>query len=371
VEVAPNELGVLEFLPTSVTVGVPVDISLRFDHVNPVPDDGALLITLPLGYEEAYPDQRTNASSPQRLSVTSVKPICAPPPSLPSPPAAPPPPPEPPTLPPPCPPPASPPPPGLPPTSPPPPSPPPLPLLPPPPSPPPPSVPPPGAPPLPPDAPPAPPAPPLSPPPPSDPPLAACEGAVLIDGELSLSPTNVYSSDGNLQLLLERSGGTPLTARDVHLLKIANLRNPTFEQTTDSLEMASLDGEAADGMVDAFASVEVRRRPHGHRHAHCQRPRRRPTTRSTPRSRGARHGPRPSPHIPVTVCPQVDFEDLARPLVDGFDGETTLDLVPNVLTAATSLADDKAGVLTELELIITPSSKVPAHRRSNSTTAPT
>ena len=69
----------------------------------------------------------------------------------------------------------------------------------------------------------------------------------------------------------------------------------------------------------------------------------------------------------MTVCPQVDFEDLARPLVDGFDGETTLDLVPNVLTAATSLADDKAGVLTELELIITPSSKVPAHRRSNST----
>ena len=73
----------------------------------------------------------------------------------------------------------------------------------------------------------------------------------------------------------------------------------------------------------------------------------------------------------MTVCPQVDFEDLARPLVDGFDGETTLDLVPNVLTAATSLADDKAGVLTELELIITPSSKVPAHRRSNSTAAPT
>ena len=80
---------------------------------------------------------------------------------------------------------------------------------------------------------------------------------------------------------------------------------------------------------------------------------------------------RAPPHTPVTVCPQVDFEDLARPLVDGFDGEATLDLVPNVLTAATSLADGKAGVLTELELIITPSSKVPAHRRSSFTTAPT
>ena len=220
VVVAPNVLDILVLNVSSLTVGVAVDILLRFDHVNPVWDDGSLLFTLPEGYERAYTDEQVAANANLTTAVTSLDATtCAD-------------------------------------------------LL----------------------------------------PLArsrgACDfvqGVAPIDGALTLT---YPASDADLhrgvpmQLLLQRAGGTPLTARDTHLLHVTNLRNPTYEQITAAVGLASRD--VAEGIVDAFSG-----------------------------------------EAGATGC------------------NGAFSLVPNVVTSTATLADDKAGVETELQLIFTPSSNVP------------
>ena len=174
--VAPNVLDILELNMSSLTVGVVVDILLRFDHVNPVSGDGSLLFTLPEGFERAYSNAEVAANANLTTAVTRLDATtCA-----------------------------------------------------------------------------------------DLPPLSrshgACDftqGVAPIDGALTVTypASNADRHRGvPMQLLLQRAGGTPLTEGDTHLLHVTNLRNPTYEQTTASVGLASRD--AADGVVDAFEAAE-------------------------------------------------------------------------------------------------------------------
>ena len=61
-----------------------------------------------------------------------------------------------------------------------------------------------------------------------------------------------------MQLRLARSGGTPLTAYDTHMLRIHNVRNPTYEQTTDSLELSmGMSGDFVAAIAAGSDSVRV------------------------------------------------------------------------------------------------------------------